>query len=270
MSSADAAQNALTDESYWDSVWSFFDQDPAGLEPPRIYPEPTALWRDDAIGRFLARGRRFLEIGAGGSPWPAHVAQKYGAEAWGIDFSRPGLALAARAVASNHRLVRLIEGDFFDPAKLPAGTFDLVYSSGFVEHFTSPQPLMKRMAELLKPDGVVVTSVPNLGGLNGTLQRLADRETFDRHVVISPTKLDAIHALGGLVPVLPARYIGVVDLSSVNYSRLAGRMPPLLLRGLQFTLAKVLQAGGLYHRLTRRDGGPWLAPMVGGIYRRQR
>jgi SAM-dependent methyltransferase len=261
-------QTALTDETYWDSVWSFTDGH-SDTRPALVQADPTVRWRAENIGRHLGPGRRFLEIGVGGSPWPAHVARRHGAEAWGIDFSRAGLALAARAVTENQNLVHLIEGDVFDRDKLPANAFDVVYSGGFVEHFPTPQPVMKRIAELVTEDGFVVTAVPNLCGLNGALQKLVDVETFQRHVVISPTALDEAHALGGLVPIVPARYVGVIDVAAVNFSRLASKMPPLALRALQYTLAKARQAGILYDELSARNGGRWLAPMVGGVYARR-
>ncbi len=262
-------QTALTDELYWDKVWNF-NSDHATEAAPSVERGPTTEWIDASIGAHLRPGRRFLEIGVGGSPWLAHVAEKYGAEAWGIDFSRPGLELAARAVTKDRHLVRLIEGDVFDRSKLPSAAFDVVYSGGFVEHFPSPQPLMERLAELLTPGGVLVTAVPNLCGLNGALQKLVDVETFERHVVISPARLDAAHASGGMVPVKPASFLGVLDPSAVNYSRLAVRMPPLMLRSLQFSLAKLRHASEWLGGRTGTSGGRWLAPMLGGVYQRSR
>ena len=80
----------------------------------------------------------------------------------------------------------LVEGDLFDRSHLPEHAFDVVYSGGFVEHFPSPGAVMERFLELAAPAGVVVTLVPNLGGLNGALQALADPDTFARHVVHTP------------------------------------------------------------------------------------
>ncbi|HEX3867524.1 MAG TPA: class I SAM-dependent methyltransferase [Gemmatimonadaceae bacterium] len=256
-------QTALTDEGYWDSIWNFTERNAAA---PALEVDPSTRWRDAQIAAHLGPGKRFLEIGAGGSPWPAHVANKYQSEAWGIDFSRQGLQLAARAVTCDRRLVHLVAGDFFDRSALPSGAFDVVYSAGFVEHFPEPLELMRRVAELLKPGGVVVTTVPNLCGINGLMQRVLDVETYRRHVVIAPADLDAAHALGGLVPLRRARYVGVIDLSAVNYASVAEKTSPLILRTIQFAMSKLRAAGSVFDMLTHRDGGRWLAPMVGGVY----
>lgn len=257
----------LTDESYWNSVWDFSAAHSDTL-PPAIIPSPTTRWLDEQFARALAPGKRFVEIGAGGSAWLGHVADKYGAEAWGIDFSRQGLQLCTRAVSSRPALVHLVDGDVFDRDKLPMGAFDVVYSGGFVEHFPEPAQLMRRLAELLAPGGICVTAVPNLCGLNGRVQKWVDRDTYDKHVVISTQRLDATHALGGMTPLVPAQYLGVIDVGAVNYLKLAEALPSLVSRGLQFSLAKVRRAGELYDRVTHKSGGRWLAPMVGGVYRR--
>src|SRR5438270_7917909 len=88
--------NALTDESYWNAIWNFTGGHDATPAPPNE-AEPTTKWRDQSIAKYLGPTRRFIEVGAGGSPWPAFVTKKYNAEAWGVDFSRPGLQLAAKA-----------------------------------------------------------------------------------------------------------------------------------------------------------------------------
>src|SRR5207245_1182896 len=140
---------------------------------------------------------------------------------------------------------------------------------GFVEHFSEPQPLMQRLAELLAPGGVVITAVPNLAGINGALQRLCDRGCFERHVVFTPESLDAAHALGGLHPVEPAQFLGVMDLGAVNFSQLAARLPGPALKLIWVALSKSRRAGeGLAQHLGRPHGGRLLAPGILGVYRR--
>lgn len=261
-------QNALTDQSYWDAVWqSAEDGRPAVV--PHIGYGPISDFLADVFAARLGPGRRFLEVGAGGSAWPAHVAATWRAEAWGIDFSRAGLAMAARAVRPEGAPVRLVEGDLFDHTRLPGAAFHVVYSGGFVEHFPAPQPVMARFAELLAPGGVVVTTVPNLCGFNGWLQRLVDVEIWRRHVVLSTEALDAAHASGGLVPFAPARYVGRVDPGWVNFGRAFERLPPPGRRGLAIAMALLRRAGDWWGARTTPHAGRFWAPAVAGVYRRR-
>jgi SAM-dependent methyltransferase len=259
--------SALTDRGYWDEIWS--GSDDAASAPPEIdvHRDPHQALLDRVLAARLPRGGRFVEVGAGGSVWPARMAWR-GGEAWGIDFSRAGLGRTAKAAERAGVAVHLIEGDLFDERLLPAGAFDLVYSGGFVEHFADAAPLMRRLAALLAPGGVVVTTVPNLIGLNGLLQRLVDRECYARHVVFTPASLDRAHAAGGLVAVEPARYVGVLDLGSVNFARVAARLPAPALKALWAALSLGRRAGeALGARLGLAHGGPRWAPGLMGIYR---
>lgn len=258
-------QNALTDQRYWDEIW---EANGGARSVPRLEHGPITDFLTAALAERLGPGRRFLEVGAGGSAWPAYVAATLRAEAWGLDFSAVGLKMAARASARDAPPLHLVEGDLFDRTRLPNGAFQVVYSGGLVEHFPLPEPLMNRLAELLARGGVVITLVPNLAGLNGWLQRLVDVETWRRHVVFTPSTLDEAHQTGGLVPLERARYLGSLDPLAVNYSRALAPLPSPLRRGLLFSLAKVRWAGIAWGARTTPHTGRLLAPMIGGIYRR--
>jgi SAM-dependent methyltransferase len=258
---------ALTTTEYWDGVWL---QTAIRREVPRIERQ---VYRHHArmfalFGRWLGRRKRFLEIGAGGSAWPAEVAERFGAEAWGIDNSAAGLALTERAAAALGQRVHLVEGDVFDPTLLPRASFDVVYSGGFVEHFTDPHVILRRLAQLVAPAGVLVTSVPNFCGLNGLLQRVLDAECLAQHVIYDPIRLDRAHLKAGLWPLERAHWEGVLDLSYVEMTHALARLPHFLRSVTLFAIAKSRQLGdGLASSLGIPGGGRWLAPALMGVYR---
>jgi SAM-dependent methyltransferase len=175
--------------------------------------------------------------------------------------------MAAAHARRDGMQIRLVEGDFFDRARLPAGHFDVIYSGGFIEHFPEPENLMQRMSELLSPRGVVVTSVPNLHGLQGGLQKLVDRDCWTRHVAFTPSSLDAVHALGGMRPVCATGYVGVLALDAVNFS--GPELPPLVLKLVFATLTRSHRAAEAIARSLRiSHGGLWLSPALVGVYAR--
>ena len=59
--------------------------------------------------------------------------------------------------------------------------FDVVMSAGFIEHFSDVPSVVDKHICYLKPGGTLIMSVPNLLGLNGLLQKLVDKETYDTH-----------------------------------------------------------------------------------------
>jgi SAM-dependent methyltransferase len=260
------ASDALTSVDYWDRVWG-----PAGergqvpridLEHFRHQARMLELFR-----RYLAPGKRFIEIGVGGSAWPAYLVQNLAAEAWGIDNSPSGIVLAKQAAGPVR--VRLIEGDFFDATLLPTAKFDVVYSGGFVEHFTDPARVMRRLRDLVAPGGVVITTVPNFRGLNGIFQRFLDRECLDRHVLYDPAMLDTAHESGGLEPVERAHYEGIFDIASVDLGRRLSRLPDVMQRAWWVGTSRLRWLSERIARSLGRDhGGGFLAPAVAGVYRR--
>jgi SAM-dependent methyltransferase len=261
------ANAALTTTAQWDDVWNAA----AGLVPriqTGVFKHHARLLR--LFERWLAPGKRFIEIGVGGSAWPAYLAQHFGVEAWGIDNSRPGLELARRAAAEVGQGIHLVEGDFFDASLLPRESFDVVYSGGFVEHFQNSREVMQRLADLVAPGGVVITTVPNLRGLNGGVQGLVDADCLACHVLYDPKSLDRAHGEVGLAAIESARFAGILDLGSVDATKLLAPLPTVARRAYWLVVSRLRKAGETVGTLVGRgDGGRWLSPAIVGVYARQ-
>ena len=81
-----------------------------------------------------------------------------GAEAFGIDISRPTLD-RARAAFAGHRLRCAVS----DVRTLPFAdaSFDAIYSMGTIEHFDETEQAVSEMLRVLKPGGRAIIGVPN-------------------------------------------------------------------------------------------------------------
>jgi 2-polyprenyl-3-methyl-5-hydroxy-6-metoxy-1,4-benzoquinol methylase len=184
-----------------------------------------------ALGRLLAEhvtpGRVVCEIGCGGSTWLPFLARR-GAEAWGIDYSATGIALARENLSRAGVTAKLVEADLFDGTPLPPAHFDVIYSLGFLEHFADSARVVARMAEFLRPAGVLFTIVPNFVGIWGPVQRGVDPHVYAVHVPYTPAALDEVHASGGLRTLVAARYFGGFGPLVVNYAGLLRRLPFLV------------------------------------------
>src|SRR5260221_12393660 len=123
-------EERLTDQGYWDEVWNSIGAR-AHANAPHVEPGRVTRWIESQCAAHLKAGHRFLEVGAGGSAWPAHVAGTLGAAAWGVDFSRPGLEQAGSACAPGPKVL-LVGGGFFDRSRLPPGAFGALYSGRLI------------------------------------------------------------------------------------------------------------------------------------------
>lgn len=101
--------------------------------------------------------RRVLELGCGEGRFGALLKARQTVEVWGVE-THPAAALAA-----GQRLDRVISGDVNEIwAKLPEGSFDVVVLNDVLEHLEDPDACLRQVATRLKPEGLVVSSIPNV------------------------------------------------------------------------------------------------------------
>jgi SAM-dependent methyltransferase len=157
---------ALTDPIYRSRLGNLYDRLYAGQGSTTELPDAerlTALVASGFAGsdkdfrvrvarlRELGPGRRLLEVG---SSWGyfLHQAAAGGFEATGVEIG------SRRAEYGRSRLgVRILPGlDALSP-----GSFDVVYTSHVLEHFTDLSGVFPRLHELLVPGGALVVEVPH-------------------------------------------------------------------------------------------------------------
>jgi SAM-dependent methyltransferase len=188
----------LTHAGYWDRVW-----DGHSVSRP-LDPNDRTLnnFMNLELHQFFQRvfrriipsnceGIQLIELGCGGSTIPADI--------------------------------RL--GDMFDPPHDMIGAFDVVFSSGLVEHFSPTTDVIEVSVRFCKPGGHLITLVPNLAGALGFLQRLLNKPVYDLHVPLSLDDLVQAHRDCGL-DIVDFGLIGTVNFSVLNFSGPQSRVSP--------------------------------------------
>jgi SAM-dependent methyltransferase len=129
-------------------------------------------------------GLRVVEIGSAPGNHLIRMREAFGWEPFGIERSPAGAALnRARFVSAGIDPHNVIEGDIFDDgiAAPLAGSFDVVVSRGFIEHFPDPAPVIDRHLDLLATGGTLVVSIPNMRGVNLLQALLFNRAIIPLH-----------------------------------------------------------------------------------------
>jgi len=154
-----SAPSPRTDEEFF--RWN---EDMASKYNPDAYHESSNIvvrWieqrRVQRIKRFLNAqpDHRVLEVGVGAGNILAQIPSRNRS---GLDLSPSLLEMARRRLPD----VQLYEGDAEQfPLELRKQTFDRVFCSEVLEHVRHPERVVREMANVLAPRGIVVISVPN-------------------------------------------------------------------------------------------------------------
>jgi SAM-dependent methyltransferase len=230
-----ATDGRLTDRGYWDQVW--VDKNPGAWSDlgwiRRRYS--WVVWDRKLRARLQPDpARRFLEVGCGSAKWLIYFHRTFGYQVTGCDYSDAACEGARRSLAAAGVPGEVIQRDLF----ALTGRYDVICSYGLIEHFTDPRAVLAKFRELLpSPGGVLLTMVPNLGGLSGLYHRALKPETFTTH---RPITLDELR-----------RWYGELGLSRVEVGALGSVIP------LRFPRDKVRRR---YPRLYRALWGGVLRP----------
>jgi 2-polyprenyl-3-methyl-5-hydroxy-6-metoxy-1,4-benzoquinol methylase len=188
-------------KEYWDRVYV------PGRRAEAINPRDTSL-RNYIARRFhrffeenisTMRGEELLEVGCGGSQYLPYFSREFGLHVTGLDYSEPGCAAAERVLAAEGVDGEIVRADFFSAPQKLTGKFDVVVSMGVVEHFADTAKSIAAIAKLVKPGGLVLTTIPNMCGLTGALQKAFDRDVFEKHVPLDREMLRRAHEEAGLI-----------------------------------------------------------------------
>lgn len=145
------------------------------------------------VEKHVRPGNRYLEIGCAPGKLLAWVDSVLKAECTGLDYSETGIAKCRMLFDALGLKINLYHVDFSNH-NLPPASFDVVSSFGFIEHFDDPKPVVQRHLDLVKPGGVALITVPNYGGVYGSLQRWCDAPNLALHnlEIMNPSALTAL------------------------------------------------------------------------------
>jgi SAM-dependent methyltransferase len=170
----------LSEQEHWDQRWS-----EAAISGIRFDPT-VPMYRDmhRRLLRFLPRDAnlRFLEIGAYPGYLMWYFRKYFGYRVSGLEYVRWCCEHASALLAREGVEAEVIEGDLFAfecDDRYPG--WDVVASSGFIEHFTDPAEPIARHLRLLRRGGYLVLVVPNHATVYGKIMKKVAPEKFSIH-----------------------------------------------------------------------------------------
>lgn len=136
----------------WEKISSTINEQDVWLLTDRI--------KFQYLSKLVPKGARSLEVGCGSAKLSILLAQ-YGVHVVGLDLSIEALKVAKRNFALVKAQGGLVHGDAF---QLPFADeqFNIVFSTGLLEHFRDPVPLVTEMVRVLRPGGLFFSDVAPL------------------------------------------------------------------------------------------------------------
>ena len=135
--------NANT-KRHWDNVWK-----KEGISTWRTYAQLF-----EAIGNYIPRGSRVLDIGCGIGILLEKLKREKQCECHGVDVSQYAINII-RQYGMNGEVSTLPNIPFKDK------TFDTVTATEVIEHIKEVQDAIKEAFRVLKNDGIFIVSVPD-------------------------------------------------------------------------------------------------------------
>lgn len=170
----------LTEESYWNGLYSAAPVVPQSNDEnrpkgflSRFTKAAFSEWNfwHVLLPRYLAvdPNRKVLEVGSAPGGNLIQFKNKFQYQPFGVEYTKNG-ADSNRETFAIHGISpkQVIEADFFSESFHHdfREKFDVVFSWGFIEHFTDVDEVIEKHMALLKPGGQLVVSIPNLRGFN--------------------------------------------------------------------------------------------------------
>ncbi|MBI4577737.1 MAG: class I SAM-dependent methyltransferase [Planctomycetes bacterium] len=214
-------EERLTTSEYWADIYKRAGSKRFSADPGKYRGH---MQLDSLFTRIIPRQRalNIIEMGCGNSIWLPYFARKFGLDVWGLDYSESGCELARRNLQRAGVRGNILCRDFLDDIPDMEHGFDIVISMGVIEHFPKPDAIVQLFMRFLRHGGVMITIVPNLHGIFGTLQKKISKEIYDGHRVFDLHDLMDFHTLNHM-KVLHGSYLRFLDPSVVNLSPFSER-----------------------------------------------
>ncbi|MFC1826122.1 class I SAM-dependent methyltransferase, partial [Thermodesulfobacteriota bacterium] len=212
-----------TTKEYWDNIWESIPIQQAVNPRSRRLKDYVNLRFHEYFSRIFSsmdiKGKRLLEIGCARSQWLPYFAKEFGFEVYGIDYSEIGCEQAKQILLNSGAKGEVIIADFFSPPEKLLESFDVVVSFGVIEHFANTRSCIKAFYNFLKPEGIMINSIPNLTRLNGITFKMLNRPLYDMHYVLDKERMQMLHEAAGL-EILECNYFVFSNFSVLNLNGL--------------------------------------------------
>ena len=127
--------------------------------------------RYEMLNYLPKTAKKILEVGCGNGCFAEVVKKSNNAEVWGIEL------MEAEAEIASKVLDKVLSGECEKHIDdLPDNYFDAIYFNDVLEHLVDPYTVLKKLKSKLSPNGIVISSIPNVRYHNTFLRLLIKKD----------------------------------------------------------------------------------------------
>ena len=134
--------------------------------------------------QIVSEGSRVLDVGCAAGRLAEQLVAK-GCTVFGIEVDE-GCAQAARESCAD---VLHADVETLSDLPWPKGSFDTILAMDVLEHLREPAPVLRMLAQYLKPTGIMVISLPNVANWRIRLRLLRGRWDYESIGILDRTHL---------------------------------------------------------------------------------
>lgn len=248
------------EEDYWEALWENIEHT---MHPEYLYYMGDII-KLEYIMSYLEgeeRNLKICEVGCGSARLSCFLSD-YGYDVVGLDYSKNALK-----VAKNNFILTNNEGHFIcgDAENLPFkdDSFDVVMSTGLLEHFKNPQPIIDEMVRALKSGGLFYSDIlpdkfsltRSLDDFIGRFVRILQKKSIEDFYENRLKKADVERLL---------QSAGLVNIHVFA----GGVLPPAILFTKKIPIGNNIRVRILswIKPLSKRLDNTWLAELIGNHY----
>ncbi len=192
-------ENSLTKKDYWEDIY-------AGKKRPVLTKKTGCIDRilkknliyyqlDNIFAKKLPskHGLKFIEYGCGDSFWLPYFNVKFGCEVKGVDYSKLGCDLAEEQLQNFSANGCVVHKNFTELNGEFADDYDICASFGVIEHFKNPRGIVAKFFKTIKKNGIMITVIPNLTGIQGAMQSFISKDIYQLHKIMTLAQLMSFH-----------------------------------------------------------------------------
>lgn len=128
---------------------------------------------------MIGRGKKVLDVGCYDGFISEKIA-KEGNDVIGLEISKEGVK------SCNNRGIKCLEQNLEKKFPFKENTFDVVFAGEIIEHVFDTDKLLQEIKRVLKPEGSLVITTPNIAALTRRLRLLLGRNPHIDIGLISP------------------------------------------------------------------------------------